>query len=290
MAKVRIGISGWRYKGWRGGKFYPANLPQKSELEFAAAQFETIEINGSFYSLQKPESYRRWREQTPKGFVFAVKGGRFITHLRRLRDCRIPLANFFASGVLALEEKLGPCLWQLPPNLKYDPERLEDFLSLLPRDTSAAAKLARAHNEKLKGRAYQHTNEKHPIAHAIEVRHRSFECVEFVEQLRRHGVALVVADTGGKWPFMEDLTSNFVYVRLHGPKELYSSGYDDTGLDFWEHRIRLWRSGRQPGDAHLTAARAPYRKSGRDVYVYFDNDAKVDAPGDATRLIRRLRG
>src|SRR5205807_10159301 len=150
---IRIGISGWRYAGWRG-KFYPKDLPQHRELEFAGCTFNSVEINGSFYSLRLPSSYRRWYDATPPDFLFAVKGGRFITHMKKLRDVEVPLANFFASGILALQEKLGPILWQLPPSLGFDPQRLNNFFGLLPRDTQAAAKLARKHDDKLKARAF----------------------------------------------------------------------------------------------------------------------------------------
>ncbi len=213
MEKIRVGISGWRYKGWRGGKFYPDDLAQKDELSFASQRFDTIEINGSFYALQRPSSYRAWAEETPPDFVFSVKGGRFITHLKRLKDVKIPLANFFASGVLALEEKLGPFLWQLPPTFKFDADRLDNFLDLLPQDTVAAGTLAEKHNNHLKKRAVLRTNRKRRFRHAMEIRDQGFACEAFVNLLKKHHVALVIADTGGKWPYIEDITTDFVYVR-----------------------------------------------------------------------------
>src|SRR5688572_26020237 len=152
MKLVRVGISGWRYPPWRG-VFFPKGWPQKRELEYASRQVNSIEINGSFYSLQRPTSYRAWYAATPAGFLFSVKGGRFITHLKRLKDVEIPLANFFASGLLCLREKLGPVLWQLPPMFRFDPDRLAAFFKLLPRDTGAASRLAAEHDEKVKGRA-----------------------------------------------------------------------------------------------------------------------------------------
>lgn len=289
MARIRVGISGWRYPGWRGGRFYPGDLTQKRELEFSSRQFDSIELNGSFYSLQTPTSYRRWRKETPSDFLFSVKGSRFITHMKRLKDCRTPLANFLASGVLALEEKLGPFLWQFPSNFTYDLDRLDAFFHMLPRNTDAASVLARSHDSRLKATACLEASRNRRLRHAIEIRHPSFECPDFIRQLRKHRIALVIADTGGKFPYLEDLTADFVYIRLHGPKELYSSGYDDAALDHWATRIRLWHSGRQPGDARTVAPRTCARKSGRDVFVYFDNDAKVDAPHDARRLTERLR-
>ncbi|KWT82530.1 MULTISPECIES: DUF72 domain-containing protein [unclassified Variovorax] len=285
--ETRIGISGWRYAPWRG-KFYPKGLRQRQELAFASRMLPTIELNGSFYSLQRPESYLAWHDETPDGFVFAVKGSRYITHMRRLKDVHIALANFLASGVLALRAKLGPFLWQLPPSMAYDPERLEGFFSLLPRDTSAALALARQHDERLEGRSWLERSAKRPLRHAVEVRHPSFVDPAFVAQLRRRGIALVVADTAGRWPLLEDLTADFVYLRLHGDKELYASGYDDAALDQWAARIDAWRHGRQVEDARRASARAAPRRARRDVYCYFDNDIKVHAPYDAANLARRL--
>lgn len=236
MAEYRIGISGWRYAPWRG-TFYPKSLPQRRELEYASRQVNSIEINGSFYSLQRPSSYKLWHDETPEGFVFAVKCPRFITHLKRLKSVEIPLANFFASGVLRLGAKLGPMLWQLPPSFKFDPERLAAFFDLLPRSTAEAARIARRHDAHLKkSRAWLRTDEDRPLRHALEVRHNSFIVPEFVELLRRHEIALVVADTAGKWPFMEDVTADFIYIRLHGDEQLYVSGYTDEALDLWAKR------------------------------------------------------
>lgn len=288
MPQARVGISGWTYAPWRG-TFYPKGLVQKRELEFASRAVNSIEINGSFYSLQRPESYRLWREQTPPGFVFSVKGGRFITHMKKLRDVRTPLANFFASGVLALREKLGPFLWQLPPSLGYDRGRLETFFEMLPRDTASAAKLARDHDDRLADRSLTRTDENRPLRHAIEVRHDTFKTPEFVALLREHDVALVVADTAGKWPFMEDVTaSDFVYARLHGDEQLYVSGYTDAALDRWAAKVTAWAAGRDAPGAERVGPPAKPRKRGRDVFVYFDNDVKVRAPYDAIGLARRV--
>jgi len=286
-ARALIGISGWRYAPWRG-EFYPPGLPEREELEFAARRFPTIEINGSFYSLQRPEYYARWYEQVPEDFVFAIKGSRYITHMLRLRNVETALANFFASGVLKLEHKLGPLLWQLPPTLKLDAERLEQFLALLPRTTNEAVDIARRHDERVSGRAHLHTAKDRKLRHALEVRHSSFATAELIELLREHGVALVVADTAGRWPFLEDVTSDFVYVRLHGDVKLYESGYTDAALARWAARIRAWRDGRKPPAKRLVA-RAP-RLRQRDVYVYFDNDIKVHAPFDAQSLAAKVEG
>jgi uncharacterized protein YecE (DUF72 family) len=286
--RIRIGISGWRYPPWRG-VFYPKGLPQRRELEHASRAMSTVEINGSFYSLQRPESYLQWREQTPVDFVFSVKGGRFITHMKKLNDVATPLANFFASGVLALGDKLGPILWQLPPNLGFHPDRLGEFFDQLPRTTAAAARLSEGHDERLTDRAWTVTDADRPLRHALEVRHSTFETPAFVQLLRRHDIALVVADTAGKWPFIEDVTSDFVYARLHGSEELYVSGYDDESLERWAAKIRGWAAGHNPPDAKTLAgpadAAAP---DGRDIYVYFDNDVKVRAPFDAMSLATKL--
>lgn len=273
------------YPPWRG-VFYPKDWVQKRELEYASQQVNSIEINGSFYSLQTPKSYRTWYDATPPGFLFSVKGSRYITHLKRLKEIENPLANFFASGLLHLREKLGPFLWQLPPHLPYDPSRLEAFFQLLPRTGSDAAALARRHDDRLKGRAWTKAEGIHRIRHALEVRHPSFVSTHFIELLRAHDIALVVADTAGKWPFLEDATSDLVYVRLHGDEELYVSGYTDEALDTWAHKIRTWAKGGTPRDTKRIAP--PFSADHRDVFVYFDNDAKVHAPFDAMSLAYRL--
>jgi uncharacterized protein YecE (DUF72 family) len=269
MARARIGTSGWRYPPWRG-VFYPEGLPQRRELEHLAGRMDTVEINGSFYSLQRPASFRAWAEQTPDDFVFAVKGSRYLTHMKRLRDVRVPLANFLASGLLALGPKLGPVLWQLPPRLRFDAALLDEFLTLLPRSTGAAAHLAGEHDARLDGRAETVTDADRPLRHALEVRHESFRAPEFVELLRAHDVALVVADTAGVFPYLEEVTAGFVYVRLHGDTELYTSGYSPAALDRWAGKVRAWRD------------------AGHDVWVYFDNDVKVHAPFDAIALAERV--
>ena len=284
---IRIGISGWRYPPWRG-VFYPPGLLQRRELEYASRRFPTIEINGSFYSLQRPEHYARWHDETPDGFVFSVKGPRFITHMLKLRDSDRALANFFASGVANLGDKLGPILWQLPPMLRFDAERIERFLSALPRDTDEAAALARRRNEKVRGRARLSYGACRPLRHALEVRHPTFMDAAFIDVLRRHDVALVVADTAGKWPYAEDLTSGFVYARLHGDKKLYVSGYTGPTLDRWSDRLVRWSRGSAPGDARTIAGPAVECHAGRDVFCYFDNDVKVKAPRDARALARRV--
>jgi uncharacterized protein YecE (DUF72 family) len=279
---VRAGISGWNYPGWRRA-FYPTGLAHRRELEFASRRLNSIEINGSFYSLQHVQSWQRWYAETPPGFLFSVKGPRFITHMKKLRDVETPVANFFASGLLALGDKLGPLLWQLPPSLGFSAQRLEDFFGLLPRTTAQAAELATRHDSRMDDRALTTTSVDLPLRHALEVRHASFADPAFVEVLRRHDVALVWADTAGKFPEIADVTaSTFAYLRLHGAEELYTSGYDEDSLRRWANRIRVLRSGGSPDDGPRLAGDAP--RQPREVYVYFDNDVKVRAPVDAMRL------
>jgi uncharacterized protein YecE (DUF72 family) len=266
---IRIGISGWRYEPWRR-VFYPGDLPQRRELEFATRHFPTIEINGSFYSLQRPEYYEQWYSEAPPGFVYSLKGSRYITHMLKLKGVEKPLANFFASGVLNLRDKIGPLLWQFPPMFAYQPERLAAFFKLLPRTTAQALALARRRDARMTGRSRLAIDANRRLRHAVEIRHSSFMNGDFLQLLRRHDIGLVVADTAGKWPKMFDVTSDFVYVRLHGDVEIYKSGYSSRALDGWARRIRAWDAKR------------------KDVYVYFDNDVKVKAPFDALMLMRKL--
>jgi uncharacterized protein YecE (DUF72 family) len=272
MAQVRIGVSGWRYTPWRG-EFYPRNLPQRLELHYASRIFPTLEINGSFYSLQRPEYYRQWHDETPGDFVFALKGSRFITHMKKLRDIEAPLANYFASGVFNLRAKLGPILWQFPASFRYEHERMARFFELLPHDTASALRLARKRDARMKGRARLAIDARRPLRHAVEIRHESFLAASFLDLLREHNIALVVSESAKRWPMPQDVTADFVYMRLHGDKELYRSGYSDRALERWAERIRSWQRGSEP----------------RDVYCYFDNtDVKLRAPVDAQTLMRKL--
>ena len=284
--QIRIGISGWTFPPWRG-VFYPKDLTQKQELNYASRMVNSIEINGTFYGLQKPSSFANWYDATPDGFVFAIKGPQFITHIRRLKDAEKPLANFLASGILALKEKLGPILWQLPPSFVFNAETIESFFRLLPHDTKAAAKLAMEHEDRIKS-ALTTTDENRPMRHAIEVRHASFAHPEFVDLLRKYKVALVIADTAGKWPYGEDVTADFVYVRLHGDEKLYVSGYTPEALDAWEKKLKLWKTGKQPADGQRWSKEKPSAAASRDLFVYFDNDVKVRSPFDAMSLAYRL--
>ena len=289
MAKpgdVRIGISGWRYAGWRG-RFYPKGLPQKKELAHAAGIFNSIEINGTHYSLQRPEYFARWAAETPDDFVFAVKAPRFMTHMLKLKNVATPLANFAANGMLELGPKLGPILWQFPERFAFDAERFDSFFAMLPRDTDTARKIARRHDHRVANRTSFKRFANRPLRHAVEIRSQSFAVPEFIKLLRRHKVALVCADTVD-WPLLMDVTADFMYVRLHSSEKLYHSGYDDRALDTWAARVAAWARGNEPKDAERVIDAPGPKRAKRDVFVYFDNDAKVRAPFDAQGLQKRV--
>jgi uncharacterized protein YecE (DUF72 family) len=268
---IWIGTSGWRYPRWRGD-FYPRGLRQRDELRYAAEHMNSVEINGSFYSLQRRSRFEEWAASVPEDFVFAVKGGRFITHMKKLRGIETPLANFFASGVLALDQKLGPIIWQLPPNLGFNAGRMDEFFAQLPRSAGSAAGIAAHHDQRIPDdqALVKAAHPRRRLRHAIEVRHESFRTQEFYQLLRRYKLALVISDNPGKWPIFTELTTDLMYLRLHGHDQLYVSGYSDRELDEWATKISSWTA------------------RGCDVYVYFDNDAKVHAPFDAMNLMERL--
>jgi len=284
---IRAGISGWTYEGWRKN-FYPEGLAHKKELAFASHYLPSIEINGTFYRLQRPSIYMHWYEETPSHFIFSVKANRYITHVKKLNDVEIPMANFFSSGVLALKEKLGPLLWQFPPSMPFNPDKFKRFLELLPHDFKEARLLARK-SELSKEKSYVGSEQNYPLRHAVEIRHESFYDPLFIELMRERGAAIVFADTAGRWPYLEDVTADFVYLRLHGDEELYVSGYDDESLDFWAKRVRSWHEGREPIDRMTLLTERGRKKKSRDVFIYFDNDVKTRAPFDAKSLLQKVR-
>jgi uncharacterized protein YecE (DUF72 family) len=268
---IFIGISGYDYPHWRG-TFYPTDLPRSRWLAHASRVFNSIELNGTFYSLKTPAVFERWAAETPRqGFVFAIKGSRFITHNLKLRRPRPALANFYASGVLALGRRTGPFLWQLPATYRFEAERLDSFMALLPHTSAEAEALAADHDRRLKKGALVEAVERTRFRHAFEPRHESYFHPGFYALLRRHGCGLVIADTAGKFGYAEHVTAGFVYVRLHGSGQIYAGRYGDEELDRWAGKAEAWS------------------REGLEVYVYFDNDAQGHAPRDAERLALRLK-
>lgn len=268
--KPYVGISGWTFPGWKG-VFYPDDLVKRRELEYASSRVNSIEINGTFYSLQRPSSFQRWHAETPEDFIFGVKAPQFITHILRLVGVEEPLANFFASGLLCLKEKLGPILWQFPPNVMLKDNRFEDFLELLPHDSKEAAKVARQHGKKVEGRAFTEAKTDFPIRHAFEFRHKSFLDEGFIKLLKKHNVAFVFAHDGGeKSPYLEEPTADFVYARLHGISKSHAKGYPDKEIAQWAKKVTHWN------------------KAGLDAFIYFSNEAKEYSPAGAMKLLKKL--
>jgi uncharacterized protein YecE (DUF72 family) len=286
MARIRIGTSGYSYASWRG-VFYPSDLAKARELEFASRAFTSIEINRSFYSLLTPASCRAWFEATPQDFVFALKGSSFITHSKKLRNVRQALANFFAAGPLALGEKLGPVVWQLPTTTAFNEPVLSEFLELLPRTRREAAKLARDHDERVRHGAHLEVSRDGVLRHALEARHTSFFTPECARLLRKHNVALAISESP-TWELVEEPTADFMYLRLHGSQKLYASRYGDAELDRWATRVVSYAEGREPEAARRIEGMRSSKKSARDVYVYFDNDAHGHAALDAQGLLSRI--
>lgn len=261
--KIRVGIGGWVFEPWRG-TFYPQGLAQKRELEYASAKLSTIEINGTYYGSQKPESFRRWHDETPDGFVFALKGPRFASNRRVLAEAGPSIEKFFESGVAALKQKLGAINWQFAPTKKFDAEDFEAFLDLLPK-----------------------THDGVDIRHAVEVRHESFKVKEFIELLRKHGVAVVTA-ADSDYPQIGDVTAPFVYARIMGTDEKEKLGYAKKALDGWAARAKDWAAGRVPKGIDAVAPGKPMPV--RDVFLYVIAGAKIRNPLAAMAIADRLKG
>ncbi len=278
---IRLGTAGWVYEPWRDN-FYPRGLKQKDELSYTSARLGNIEINATFYSHQKAASFQNWAAATPDGFVFSVKGHQFVTHIKRLKDVELPLANFFASGVLALGEKLGPFCWQLPGNSKYDPERMETFLGLLPHTPEALLALA-GKSEGLKNEPWLDATGVTKVRHAIEVRHESFAVPGFIEQLRAHNVALVVADTA-EWPYI-DQTADFAYARLQGAPGAEAYTPEQRAIrGTW---LKAWAEGHPVADGpYVTGPEASAPP--RDVHAFFVSTDKDNAPHNARAVMDQL--
>jgi len=286
QGQIRVGISGWRFDGWRGG-FYPEDLAQKRELEYASSKLNSIELNGTFYSTQKPQSFQSWRKETPDDFVFAIKGSQFITHIRKLENVEGALANFLAQGMLCLGRKLGPILWQLPPQTSFNAEKIGAFLKLLPHTHKQASAYAKQRDEWMAGRCWLDVDEDLPFRHAMESRHKSFATPEYIELLRKYNVALVVADSV-KWPVMMDVTADFVYCRLHGSDKIYPDGYTPEAIDTWAQRMIAWSRGEEVTDGKRIHPEPGPKQDSRDVFVYFDDDNKERAPFDAQSMSKRI--
>ncbi len=261
--RIMIGVGGWTYQPWRG-VFYPPGLIQRRELEYASGKLSSIEINGTFYSAQKPQVFARWREETPAGFIFSLKAPRYATHRRALSSAGVAIERFIGGGLLELKEKLGPINWQLSPETSFDPDDFAAFLKLLPQ--SAA------------GRA---------LRHAVEVRHESFRVAACVDIARHYGVALVIV-TDSAYPQFSDLSAPFVYIRLRGTRAGEPLGYSSDELDRWAERARCWATGGIPEDLPPALA-LQQSAAGRDVFVYFISGHKVSNPAAAQALIQRTR-
>jgi uncharacterized protein YecE (DUF72 family) len=260
-ARIRIGIGGWTYEPWRG-TFYPEKLTQKRELEYASRKLNSIEINGTYYGLQKPASFVKWRDETPEDFVFALKGTRFITNRRVLAEAGDSINAFFDSGVTELGPKLGPINWQFPPFKKFDPEDFEAFLQLLPKNADGVT-----------------------LRHAVEVRHESFRSPAFIALVRKYGVAVIIA-ADSEYPQIADVTAPFVYLRIMGTSEKEALGYSAKTLDLWAKRAREWAAGGAPDGMKTVGEHSP-EKAGRDVYLYVISGFKERNPAAAMALAER---
>jgi uncharacterized protein YecE (DUF72 family) len=259
---IRVGIGGWTFAPWCG-TFYPKGLPHARELDHASRHLTAIEINGTFYRTQSPESFRKWAAETPDGFVFSVKGHRFVTNRKRLAEAGPAVESFLGSGVLELGDKLGPLLWQLAPTKRFEPEDIDAFLKLLPKERG--------------GR---------PLRHALEVRHETFLTPDLIEVLRRHAVPAVFAESDD-YPAIADPVGDFVYARLQRCREAECDGYPPAELDLWADRARAWERGEAP-DGLPYLSTPPSETTKRDVFVFFIAGDKVRAPFAAQALLKRL--
>lgn len=285
-SKFRVGMSGWTYAPWRGD-FYPEKLTQKKELEYASRQVTSIEINGTFYSMQKPSSFKTWATETPDDFQFSVKAPRYLTHIKRLKEYGAGLANFFATGLLKLEHKLGVILWQLPSFLPLKDGRFEDFFGVLPRTGLQAMELAKHHSPSISDICDFEIQKDFPIEHVFEFRNPTFFNPDFLKVMKQNNIGLVLADSADKSIYSEDLTSSVVYLRMHGLGKKHAKGYTSSELLDLSERIRSWTHGKRVDGPKLLTEED---LKPRDVYVYFDNDAKETAPANAIQLLKMLSG
>lgn len=284
--RMRIGTSGWAYDSWRKD-FFPAKTPRSEFLAYASRVFNSIEIDSTFYGTQPVSRYQNWYESTPDGFLFAIKGSRYITHMLKLKNCEHAVGNFFASGVLALREKLGPVLWQFSAKMPLDFDRFETFAKMLPRDLNEARELGLRHDKKLRRKPYLTVKENLPLRHAFELRNDKFFDKDFLVMLREYNIATVMASTAEKWPLFTDVTANFIYVRMHGEHQLYSGSYNQKTLDKWKHHISFWQKGCTPPELKHYLPAAPDKRL-RPIFMYFDNTEKAQAPVDALRFMKMM--
>jgi uncharacterized protein YecE (DUF72 family) len=260
---IRVGVGGWTFEPWRG-VFYPKDVKQKDELAYASRHLTAIEINGTYYSTFKPDSWKKWRDETPDGFMFTVKGSRFTTNRRELAGAGESLERFFAQGLSELGDRLGPIFWQLPNSKKFNPDDLDSFLTLLPKT--------------LDGR---------PLRHALEVRHDSFCTPDYPALLRRHGVANVYA-RHATYPEIADLAADFVYARLQTGKDDIETAYPPAELDEWAARFKTWAAGGSPADLPIIDKSHAAPNTPRDVFAFVIHEGKVRAPAAAMALIGRV--
>jgi len=260
---IRVGVGGWTFEPWRG-VFYPEGLAQKRELEFASHKLTAIEINGTYYGSQKPESFAKWRTETPDGFLFTLKGPRFATNRRVLAEAGESIDRFFKSGVTELGEKLGPVNWQFMATKKFDADDFEGFLKLLPDKVGGV-----------------------PIRHAVEVRHDSFKVPEFVALARKHGVAIVHAGDS-EFPAIADPTAPFIYARIMGTSEAHPAGYAPAALDGWADYARSWARGEVPAKIAGDLVDGPPKAGPREVFLFVISGFKPRNPAAAMALIERL--
>lgn len=263
---IRTGIGGWTYPEWRGGAFYPEGLRQADELAYAAGRLGAIEINGTFYRLQKPESFARWRDETRDGFVFAVKGSRFVTNRKDLSQAGESIEKFVRQGIVELGDKLGPLLWQLAKTKRLDADEIRAFLALLPREHEGVT-----------------------LRHAVEIGHESFACAEFVDLARAAGVAIVWSEGAGRAE-IADRTADFAYLRCQKMRSECPTGYDEEGLGRIARMCRSWAEGHTPQGLPYAGERADSRSSGGDVFAFMINGAKERAPAAAMALAEKLGG
>ena len=261
--QIRVGIGGWTFEPWRG-TFYPGTLAQKRELEYASSKLTAIEINGTYYGSQKPESFAKWHAETPENFVFSMKATRFATNKRVLSEAGESVERFIKSGITELKHKLGPINWQFMPTKKFDPADFEGFLKLLPK-----------------------SHDGYDLRHVVEVRHDSFKVPEFIELVRSYGVAVVYTDKPS-FPSIPDVTAPFVYARLQNASEDEETGYSTADIAKWAERARLWAKGGESDDLERVAGPLKEKAASRDVFIFMINGFKPKAPAAGMELIKKL--